>query len=177
MNLFHALSKPLAYATAGCLLFFSLGCAGLSEWTYEAATGGSMEITDDGLVLVTEDGTRVVVQSGKDLEIAPDFPIPEPWPDAKPTTITTATPTDGPPFTSYTFDLERPTDELSAFYRGWASEQGITEVVETDVTKMGTRIVSLSAKDDAGNTIAIAINEMFGQNTLTLSHGDPESAQ
>jgi len=175
MNLFtHSPARTvLTCAIAWTTLTFTLGCAGLSQWSFEAVTGGAMEITDDGVVIEQPDGTRIVVLSGDDVVFPADFPVPEPWEDAKPTTSTTTTTVQGETLTAFTFDLERTTDELIAQYKTWFSEAGIVKVAHTDQTSMGIRTASLVGTDGTGHQVTIAINEVYGQDSVVVAYGSP----
>ncbi len=157
---------------AGLLtLGFTLGCAGLSQWTFETTTGGAMEITEDGVVLIMEDGTRVTSMAGKDLALPEDFPVIAPWEGAVPTSITRIESPDGQMAETYSFDLERPPEEVIAHYRAWMQREGIETIEQTDVTATGTRTSALKAKDASDQTISIVINQFFGLDSLVLQYG------
>jgi hypothetical protein len=170
-RLTRSLPRLASLLTLGFTLGFTLGCAGLSEWTFETTTGGAMELTENGVVLVMEDGTRVTSRAGADLSLPDDFPVIAPWENAVPTSSTFIESPDGQEAETYSFDLERPPDDVIAHYRAWMSQQGIETIEQTDVTAMGTRVISLKAKDALENTISVAVNQFFGLDSLVLQYG------
>ncbi len=150
----------------------TISCSGLSKWTFEATTGGTMELTEDGMVMELEDGTKIVSNAGEDLDMPTDFPIPVPWEDAKPQSVTTTTDPDGETFTLLSFVLERPTDEVMAFYDTWLEERGLTDMEAVDEVNMGMRSVVRIGKDTDGETpIMITVSEFFGNDTVNLGYG------
>jgi len=157
----------------------TLGCSGLTEWTFEATTGGTMELTEDGMVMVMEDGTEVTTLGGEDVEIPDDFPIPEPWADAKAVSVVITENPDGETFTMVTYELQNPTDEVMERYDTWLETRGATDIDGVDETAMGMRTVLRVAKDSHEETpILITVSEFFGQDTVNLGYGKgPKNAE
>lgn len=162
------MKRPLAVLVA----LLTLGCSGAPEWAFEATTGGTLELSEDGMVMIMEDGSEVISHTGENVLAPEDFPIPEPWPEAKPLSVTITKNVDGDTFTMISYALERPTEEVLALYDAWLDERGATDVHGSDETAMGMRTAVRVAKDAGdGTPIMINVSEFFGQNTVNIGYG------
>lgn len=160
----------MRFLAVAVLLAFGLGCAGIGEDLLEMATGGDVQITEDGMVMTMEDGAKLTVINGERAVPPEGFPLAPPSEGAKAQALTTMVSPEGEESTMLTYTLDAPKEAVLATYQAWFEGQGITPVHAVE-NELGTHSESLVGTLPDGRQAGVMINQAFGQDSLTLMAG------
>ncbi len=157
---------------AAVVVLWCLGCAGLTEQAMELGAGGQVEISEDGgMVWHMENGAVMRTAGGPNAKVPPEMPMPPPWPDAPPTSVTTVEPPDAEyKNVIVTYEMERTKDEIKEGYEGWYGSREL-EYSDKEESSFGTWVYVMEAKETDGTQAVVSMSDAFGMSSVTLMYG------